>query len=139
MSNLPILTSIHGRRFGLDQAGAPIFAYKRTGADVRGTSDTTATSLHNNGFVSVVTTTDDTWQLKDPFQGALVTLMTGSSSTGIHSINLTNSVAYSTVGIAGSTVVLTGPGAAITLFGYTTAIWLHVGSAGSSASAYVSS
>lgn len=137
--SLPILTSIHGRRFGLDAAGAPIYAYKRVGSDVRGTSDTTGTKLHNNGFVSVVTTTDDTWQLKEAFPGALVTLMTGSSSTGNHYINTVSSVIYSTQGIAGSTVCLSGAGAALTLFGYSTSVWITVGRHGSTASAYASS
>ncbi|MEK9736778.1 MAG: hypothetical protein VW239_05605 [Candidatus Nanopelagicales bacterium] len=105
-----------------------------------GTSDTTGTALPNNGICSVVTTTDDTWTLSDPtYVGAQVTLMTGSSSTGVHSINLNNSVAYSTQGIAGSTVVLTGHGASITLLSISTAIWQVIGRSGSSASNYVSS
>jgi hypothetical protein len=136
---MPLLTSIHGRRLGLDENGALVNVQTSTGTRMFGTSDSTGTNLANNGVVSVVTTTDDTWTLDDPFIGAKVTLYTGSSSTGVHSINLNNSVAYSTVGIAGSTVVLTGPGASLTLYGVTTAIWNVVGRSGSSASNYVSS
>jgi len=135
---MAIITSIHGRSIGLDGEGA-LLVNQRPSARTAGTSDTTGTELANNGFVSVITTTDDTWVLRDPVPNALVTLYTGSSSTGVHSINLNNSVAYSTVGIAGSTVVLTGPGASITLRGLTTAIWAVVGRSGSSASNYVSS
>ena len=135
---MSIITSIHGRALGLDVEGA-LIVNQRPSARTAGTSATTATALANNGFVSVVTTTDDTWTLRAPYPNALVTLFTGSSSTGIHSINLGGAVAYSTVGIAGSTVVLTGPGAAITLRGLSTAAWAVVGRAGSSVSNYVSS
>lgn len=134
-----ILTSIHGRRLGLDINETLVGVRGMSLPQVAGTSDTTGTNLPNNGFASVVTTTDDTWRLDNPYVGAQVTLMTGSSSTGIHSINLNNSVAYSTQGIAGSTVVLTGHGASITLLGISTAIWQVIGRAGSSASNYVSS
>jgi len=133
------ITSIHGRRLGLDENNGLVYNPKRSGYRVAGTSDSTGTTLANNGFVSVTSTTDDTWKLADPFKGAVVTLMCISTSTGIHSINLNNSVAYSTVGTASSTAVLTGYGASLTLFGLTTAVWMPIGRAGSSASAYLSS
>ena len=134
-----IVTSIHGRSLGLDSNRNLVTVPKLTGSKVAGTSDTTGTKLANNGYVSVVTTTDDTWVLDDPDIGSVVTLMTGSSSTGVHSINLGNSVAYSTQGIAATTAVLSGMGASLTLFGQTTAIWRCIGRHGSTASAYVSS
>lgn len=136
---MTIRTSIHGRAFGLDHQGALVVNQNRTGTKLAGTSDSTGTTLHNNGFVSVVTTTDDTWTLGNPFKGALVTLFTGSSSTGIHTVSLGGSVAYSTNGIAGANVVLTGMGAAMTLYGLTTGVWQTVSKSGSSASNYVSS
>ena len=134
-----ILTSLHGRRIGLDENGALLVRQNRTGTKLAGTSDSTGTTLANNGMVSVVTTTDDTWTLGEAQKGNLVTLFTGSSSTGIHSINLGASVCYSTIGIAGSTAVLTGAGAAITLYGLSSAAWTVVSRSASSASAYVSS
>lgn len=134
-----ILTSIYGRRLGLDKDEAMVGPKNFKRPITAATSDTTATALPNYGYLSVVTTTDDTWTLTDPYFGAEVTIMTGSSSTGIHSINLGNSVAYSTQGIAGSTVVLSGMGAAISLLGISTAIWQVISRAGSSASNYVSS
>lgn len=134
-----IVTSIHGRQLGLDENGALVVNQRRTGTKLAGTSDSTGTKLANNGYVSVVTTTDDTWTLGEAFPGAVVTLMTGSSSTGIHSINLGGSVCQSSIGIAASTVVLTGAGASVTLYGVTTAIWRQVGMGGSSNSNYVSS
>lgn len=134
-----ILTSIHGRRMGLDINETIVGVRGMCLPQVSGTSDTTGTALPNNGIVSVVTSTDDTWTLSNPYVGAMVTLMTGSSSTGVHSINLGGSLAYSTVGIAGSTVTLSGAGAAVTLVGISTALWSVVSRAGSSASAFVSS
>lgn len=135
-----MITSIHGRRVGLDENDA-LIVRTRIGANtkVAGTSDSTATKLANNGLVSVVTTTDDTWTLDDPFRGARVTLYTGSSSSGIHSINLGNSLCYTTAGIAGSTVTLTGMGASVTLLGLSTALWFKIGQSGSTGSADVSS
>lgn len=134
-----IITSLYGRRIGLDINETLVGPKHLRRAITAATSDTTGTELPNYGYNSVVSTTDDTWTLAPPYLGAEVTLMTGSSSTGIHSINLTNATAYSTQGIAGSTVVLTGAGAAISLLGISTAIWQVVGRAGSSASNYVSS
>lgn len=134
-----IRTSIFGRRLGLGQNDTLDGARGVRLPQVAGTSDTTGTELPNHGFASVVTSTNDTWRLAQPYVGAQVTLMTGSSSTGIHSINLNGSVGYSTIGIAGSTVTLTGAGASLTLLGISTAIWQQIGRTGSSDSAYLSS
>lgn len=134
-----ILTSIYGRRLGLDVNETVVGVRGVRRQQTGGTSDTTGTNLPNNGYVSVVTTTDDGWVLDNPYVGAEVTLMTGSSSTGIHSVNLGGSLCYSTQGIAGSTVVLSGPGAAISLVGISTALWQVTSRAASSASNYVSS
>ena len=136
---MPMITSIHGRRFGLTETDAVLTRQRVTGTDVAGTSDSTGTALANSGVVSVVTTTNDGWTLTAPEIGSVVTLVTGSSSTGTHSIALTGSVAYTTNGIAGSTAALAGAGASLTLFGLTTAIWLQIGRSGSTASAYISS
>ena len=134
-----ILTSLHGRRLGLDKdeclVGPKLM--KRPVTDA--TSDTTGTALPNHGVVSVVTTTNDTWTLTDPFVDAEVTLMTGSSSTGIHTINCAAAVIYSTNGVEGSDVILTGAGAGMSLIGISTSQWSVTSRAGSSPSNYVSS
>ena len=134
-----MMRSLHGRLVGLDENNALLVRQNRTGTKLAGTSDSTGTKLANNGYVSVVTSTDDTWVLNEAQRGNVVTLFTGSSSTGTHSINLGNSVCYSTVGIAGSTVLLVGAGAYVTLLGMSSATWALVGRSGSSASAAVSS
>ena len=134
-----MLRSLYGRLIGLDENNALLVRQNRTGTKLAGTSDSTGTPLANNGFVSVITTTNDTWTLGEAQKGNLVTLMTGSSSTGIHSINLGNSLCHSTAGIAGSTVTLIGAGASITLYGESSSVWRLVGRSGSTASADVSS
>lgn len=132
-------TSIHGRRLGLDGNDqiAGIKGMTRPVTDA--TSDTTGTALPNYGIVSVVTTTNDSWTLTDPYVGAEVTLMTGSSSTGTHTITCAAAVIYSTNGIAGANVLLAGAGAAVSLVGITTARWAVTSMAGSSVSNSVSS
>ena len=134
-----IIKSIHGRKLGFgpndELIGPACLALGVTSA----TSDTTGTALPNDGIVSVVTSTNDTWTLTDPYPGAEVTLMTGSSSTGIHTVTCAAAVIYSTNGIAGANVVLTGAGAAMTLYGLSTAVWMVKSRAGSTPSNYVSS
>ena len=134
-----IRTSIHGRRLGLDgnEQVAGVKGMTRPVTDA--TSATTATALPNYGIVSVVTTTDDSWTLTDPYVGAEVSLMTGSSSTGIHTITCAAATIRSTNGIAGANVVLTGMGACVNLVGISTAIWAVTSMAGSTPSNYVSS
>lgn len=134
-----IRTSIHGRRIGLDgnEQLAGVKGMTRPVTDA--TSDTTGTALPNYGIVSVVTTTDDSWTLTAPYVGAEVSLMTGSSSTGIHTIAVAPAVIRSTNGIAGANVVLTGPGAALSLVGITTALWAVTSMSGTTVSNYVSS
>jgi len=118
-----ILTSVHGRRLGLDQdeflAGSKGCRNVVTDA----TSDTTGTELPNHGFVSVVTTTNDTWVLEDPLPGVEVTLYTGSTSTGTHTVDVSPAVIYSTNGIEGDQVLLSAAGAFAKLTGVTTAAW----------------
>ena len=134
-----ILTSVHGRRLGLDHNECLTGVKGVQRPVTQATSDTTGTALPNHGVNVVVTSTDDAWTLTDPFDGAEVTLMTGSSSTGVHTVTCAAAVIYSTNGIAGANVVLTGAGAAMTLRGLSTAIWAVQSRAGSTPSNYVSS
>ena len=121
-----ILTSIFGRRLGLDPDGFLVGPHDSRRPIVDATSDTTGTALPNHGYVSVTTTTNDGWTLTSPVPGCQVTLFTGSSSTGTHSVAFSPAVAYSTNGIAGSTATLVGPGGFVTLMGLSTAVWLVV-------------
>lgn len=134
-----ILTSIHGRRLGLDKDETLVGPKHMKRQVTDATSDTTGTALPNHGINSVVTSTNDTWTLTDPYGGAEVTLITGSSSTGIHTITCAAATIRSTNGIAGANVVLTGAGASMSLLGISTGVWATVGSHGSTVSSYVSS
>ena len=132
------LTSIHGRRLGIDSDGhlGGVKPIKMVVTDA--TSDTTGTALPNHGLVSVVTTTDDTWTLTDPKAGVPVRLVTGSTSTGTHTVTCAAAVIYSTNGIEGASVLMSAAGAHVELTGLTTAAWV-VTSRASTAVASVSS
>lgn len=131
-----VLTSIRGRRLGLDVNECLVGPKQLRPPITAATSATTGTDLTTYGYNTLVTTTNDTWRLPaPPYVGAEVTLMTGSSSTGIHTVAVSTasaSVIYSSNGIAGQNVVLTGAGQAVKLVGLTTAIWAVAGRVGSS-------
>jgi len=122
-----ILTSIFGRRMGLDRYDNLLGPKGVRLPVVAATSDTTGTNLPNSGNVSVVTTTVDGWVLDPPAAGCEVTISAGSSSTGTHSIAVAPAVIYSTNGIAGSTITMFGPGGYIRLMGLTTGVWQVLG------------
>lgn len=134
-----ILTSIKGRRLGIGPNEELVGPKAYVRGITQGTSDSTGTQLPNNGVLSVVTSTNDSWTFADPYDGAEVTIQTGSSSTGIHTVKPAAAVIYSTNGIAGSAVVLTGAGAAMSLRGLSTGVWTVTSRAGSTPSNYVSS
>ena len=119
-----MLTSVHGRRLGIDfnEFLVGVISVRQVVTDA--TSDTKGTLLPNHGLVSVVTTTNDTWTLTDPDVGVAVKLVTGSSSTGTHTITAQAAVIHSTNGIEGVSVLLSNRGAYATLMGLTTAAWV---------------
>lgn len=118
-----ILTSVHGRRLGIGYdeflAGVKDIVKVVTNA----TSDTTGTAIPNHGIASVVTTTNDTWTLTDPIPGVSVDLVTGSTSTGTHTVTCAAAVIQSTNGVEGASVLMSAAGAHCRLTGLTTAIW----------------
>jgi len=118
-----ILTTIHGRRVGLDSDGF-LLGVKGTRVPITdATSATTGTALPNHGLVSVVTTTNSGWTLADPVPGCEVELVTGSSSTGTHTVTFAAATAISSYGIASSIISMQGKGAFISLRGLSTATW----------------
>ena len=131
------VTSIHGRRLALDKDDNVMAEGVRLNV-VAATSDTTGTALPNHGLVTVETTTNDGWSLTDPVPGCEVTLMTGSTSTGTHTVTPAAATILSSQGEAGSAIALNGGGAHISLIGLSTALW-RVTSIGSSVTATVSS
>lgn len=119
-----ILTSIHGRRLGMDPDEFLVGQKDIRKVVTNATSDTTGTNLPNHGISTVITTTNDTWTLTDPIPGAEVTLATGSTSTGTHTITCAAATIYSTNGIEGASVVMSAAGAHAKLFGISTSAWV---------------
>ena len=131
------VTSIHGRRAALDHDDNILAEGVRLNV-VAATSDTTGTALPNHGVVSLVTTTNDGWSLTDPNPGSEVTLMTGSTSTGTHTVTPAAATILSSVGAAGSALAMAGGGASVSLVGLSTSLWAMTALA-SSATVTVSS
>lgn len=123
-----IVTSLHGRRLGLDSGGRLIGHEGLRIPEVDATSATTATNIAGHGWTNVDTTTDHTWLLADPVKGAFKYLYTGSTSTGIRTIKrANNSFAIRTsADSTGTTIVAQGGGLLLTLFGLTSAIYAVV-------------
>ena len=132
------VTSIHGRRLGLDKDEFLVGPKGQRMAVTNATSDTTGTALPNHGVVNVVTTTNDSWTLSDPVDGCEVHIITGSSSTGIHTILANNAKFISSASSTSPSMTLTGAKGAAHLIGLTTALWKVVASAGTSAVTHVS-
>jgi len=123
-----IVTSLHGRRLGLDSAGRLIGHQGLRIPEVDATSDTTGTNIAGYGWTNVDTTTDDTWLLDAPVKGAFKYIYTGSTSTGIRTIKRAdNSFAIRTsANSTGTTIVAQGGGLLLTLFGLTSALYAVV-------------
>ena len=132
-------TSIHGRRLGLDQTGRLTGALGTRKVVTEATSDTTGTALPNHGICNVVTTTNDTWTLTDPEVGCEVAILTGSTSTGVHTVTCAAATILSSVSSTGPGVTLTGSGAGFHLIGLSTALWGVTARIGTTATSYVSS
>jgi len=123
-----IVTSLHGRRLGLDSGNRLIGHQGLRIPEVDATSDTTGTNIAGYGWTNVDTTTNDTWLLDPPVKGAFKYLYTGSTSTGIRTIiRADNSFAIRTsANSTGTTIVAQGGGLLLTLFGLTSALYAVV-------------
>lgn len=132
-----IVTSVHGRKLGIDFNEYLISKGTRR-AVTAATSDTTGTALPNYGIVTVETSTNDTWTLTDPVPGVEVHLTSISTSTGVRTITCAAATIASTNGIEGASVLLSNRGAYCSLVGLSTSLW-GVTSKASTAVASVSS
>lgn len=119
-----ILTSIRGRRLGLDENDFLAGPSDLRKAVTNATSATTGTAIPNYGFHTVASTTDDGWRLTDPIPGVAVKIATSTTSTGLHAITPVAATIISSNGTAGSSITLVGAGAHIELMGISTAQWL---------------
>jgi len=129
-----ILTSVHGRRLGIDNdeflVGTKGPRYVVTDA----TSATTGTNLPNHGVITFDSTTGDTWVIDDPEAGVVAHLV--SISTGGAQVINTNNATFMTSGSStGGVLTLTGL-AGVTLVGVSTALWAFAGSFGTTVAAH---
>lgn len=124
-----IITSIFGRRLGLDPNGLLVGHQDQRIPNTDATSDTTGTNIPGYGWTNVDTSTDDTWLLSAPVRGAMKYIYTGSTSTGIRTIKRADatfairSSAASTL----TTIVAQGGGLLLQLYGLTSALYAIVG------------
>jgi hypothetical protein len=118
-----IVTSLHGRRIGLDDDERLIGIKGRREVVTEATSDTTATKLPNYGVVTVVSSNEETWVIEDPIPGCEVKILTGSTSTGNHYINTDTATFKSSFGSTQTQIDMLGGGAGLTLIGLSTSLW----------------
>lgn len=135
-------TSIHGRRFGLDNTGRAMGITGTRKVVTAATSDTTGTALPNHGLVTVHTSTNDTWALTAPEAGCDLTIIfTGTTaSTGIATIapsTVTAATIQSCGTSTGGSIKLTGNGASVSLMGLSTSVWAVTATRGSTTTAFV--
>lgn len=117
-------TSIRGRRLGLDGDEFLVGVKDVRHVVTNATSSTTATNLPNHGLVSIITTTNDGWVLADPEVGVGVKIVTGSTSTGVHTVTCANATIFSSVSTTiGIISFIGGGGSCCELMGLTTAVW----------------
>ena len=118
-------TSVHGRRLRLTHDDYLCGMKDHLRPVTNATSATTGTIIPGYGMHTVVTTTNDTWQLADPQKaGVAVELATNSTSTGTHTITPVAATITSTNGVAGSSIVMNGLGDRIRLVAISTAAWM---------------
>lgn len=123
-----ILTSLYGRRLGLDTLGALRGHVGEVQPITDATSDTTGTNITGYGFTTVDTSTDDTWLLDNPIPGMFKHIYTGSTSTGIRTIKRKDNTfaIQSSANSTGTTIIAQGGGLMLTLFGVSSALYAIV-------------
>jgi len=118
-----IITSLYGRRLGLDKDNRLIGIKGRREVITEATSNTTATLLPNFGIVTIASSNDITWVIEDPQIGCEVKILTGSTSTGNHYIQTDNATIKSSFGSTQNQIDFLGGGAGMTLVGLSTSLW----------------
>jgi hypothetical protein len=135
-----ILTSLFGRRLGLDQKEF-LHGPKDLRLVVEEISTTAATSALPYGLTRVLTSGSSqtgSYTLQAPEPGVMKLLSLASTSTGGQQFTATNATIYSaSAGTSSAVVNLFSPGAAVTLIGETTAVWRVMSVTGSSATSLV--
>jgi hypothetical protein len=124
-----MITSIHGKRLGLDPNDVLLGPVEFMRPIVACTSDTTGTIMFGAGVYSVDTTTDDGWRLGQPIPGATVEIFTATTSTGTRTITMGTATTtgtwamMSSAAITYATIVIKGGGQYLKLIGLTTDLY----------------
>jgi len=129
-----IVTSIHGRRLGLDKNEFLVTKGTRAGITAA-TSATTGTVLPNNGVITIDSTTGDTHVIDDPVPGCSLFIV-GLSTTGTNTFTASNATFLSCEGTTGGSIQIVGNGG-VHLVGVSTALWAPVGALGTTAKVFV--
>jgi hypothetical protein len=118
-----IITSLYGRRLGLDKDNRLIGIKGRREVITEASSNSTATLLPNFGIVTIASSNDITWVIEDPQIGCEVKILTGTTSTGNHYIQTDNATIKSSFGSTQTQIDFLGGGAGMTLVGLSTSLW----------------
>lgn len=125
-----ILTSLYGRRLGLDKSEYLVGA-KENAVQVEDITTTAATSASPYGLTRVLTTGSTQlglYSLQAPDRaGVRKTLCLNSTSTGNMQFQLTGANCWASSGASGTTMInLKGNGAVVELLSISTTLWLQV-------------
>ena len=124
------LTSIHGRRLGIDDKEY-LVGVKSVRVAVEDISTTAATSAINYGITRVLTSGSSqtgSYTLQAPVAGVTKILALNSTSTGGQQFTATSATIYTaSAGTTSAVVNLFAPGASVQLFAVTTDRWVVVG------------
>jgi len=118
-----MLTSIKGRRLGLDHDEFLVGPKGMRNVVTAATSLTTGTALPNHGHVTLTSSNARTWTLTDPEVGCEVSLSITSSSTLLHTITPAAATFVSSASSTGASMILQGGGTGVTLIGLSTALY----------------
>jgi hypothetical protein len=123
-----ILTSIHGRRLGLDANDHLVGPKSLRQQVTQATSATTGTAIDNYGLTLMAMTTAaaKTYTLNAPEAGVSKELVATSSSTLVTKITLSNASLSSTAGSSTTSITFNGRGDRAILVGLSTSQWAAV-------------
>ena|SRR5258706_15958194 len=127
-----ILTSIFGRRLGLDNDQYLVGALDNKVVTQQATTLTTGTVINAHGFTGVSSSTNTTWSMAAPVEGISKQLVATTTSTGTMAVQLASGNFLTTAGSSFNQVTFTALGQSVDLVGLSTSLYAAIG-AGSAA------
>lgn len=123
-----LLTSIFGRRLGLDSQEFLVGALDNRVVTQQATTTTTGTNINPHGFTGISSSTNTTWQISAPVEGIGKQLAATSTSTGTMAVQAPAGVTFlTTAGSSFNQMVFTAVGQAVELFGVSTSVYAAIG------------